>query len=56
LRSARIHSCAQIALSANGSFTYMPEAAFTGTDAFIYRAMDEVGAFTPPTIVTIVVQ
>ena len=45
-----------LALAADGSFTYTPNAGFTGTDTFIYRAMDTVDAFTPPTIVTIRVQ
>jgi len=45
-----------LALHADGSFTYTPQAGVTGTDTFVYRAVDDVGAFTPPTIVTIVVQ
>ena len=45
-----------LALHLDGSFIYTPLAGFSGSDSFIYKAMDEVGAFTPPTIVTIVVQ
>jgi VCBS repeat-containing protein len=45
-----------LALAANGSFTYTPDAGFTGTDTFIYRALCSDGDYTPPTIVTITVQ
>jgi hypothetical protein len=44
-----------LVLNADGSFVYTPAPGFVGTDSFIYRAMDEVAALTPPTIVTIVV-
>jgi hypothetical protein len=45
-----------LALAANGSFTYTPDAGFTGADTFIYRALCSDGDYTPPTIVTITVQ
>jgi len=35
---------------------YTPDAGFTGTDTFIYRALCSDGDYTPPTIVTITVQ
>jgi VCBS repeat-containing protein len=45
-----------LALAADGSFTYAPDAGFVGTDSFIYRALCSDGDYTPPTIVTIVVR
>ena len=37
----------------NGSFTYVPEPGFTGTDNFQYLAMDDNGAFSEQVEVTI---
>jgi VCBS repeat-containing protein len=45
-----------LVLNADGSFVYTPDAGFTGTDTFVYKAQDEVGAFRYPTIVTITVR
>jgi large repetitive protein len=45
-----------LALAADGSLTYTPDAGFTGDDTFIYRALCSDGDYTPPTIVTIAVQ
>jgi VCBS repeat-containing protein len=33
-------------INSNGTFTYTPNANFTGTDSFAYRALDGVGGFT----------
>ena len=33
-------------MNSNGTFTYTPNANFTGTDSFAYRALDGVGGFT----------
>jgi VCBS repeat-containing protein len=33
-------------MNADGTFTYTPNANFTGTDSFAYRALDGVGGFT----------
>ncbi len=40
---------------ANGSFTYTPDADFTGTDQFAYRMQDAAGNQSDPVTVTIVV-
>jgi uncharacterized repeat protein (TIGR01451 family) len=45
-----------LALNANGSFTYMPNPGFGGTDSFTYRAVDPAGAESAPATVTIDVQ
>ncbi|WP_292995946.1 pre-peptidase C-terminal domain-containing protein [Nitrosomonas sp.] len=39
-------------LNADGSFSYTPDAGYTGTDTFIYRAFDGA-SYSPPTLVTI---
>ena len=44
-----------LALAANGSFTYTPNAGFSGTDTFTYRARDAAGAESAPATVTITV-
>jgi hypothetical protein len=43
-----------VALSADGSFTYTPNAAFVGTDTFTYRVQDGTG-LTDDAVVTITV-
>ena len=35
-------------LNPDGSYTYTPQASFTGTDTFTYRACEVVGTGTPP--------
>jgi VCBS repeat-containing protein len=44
-----------VTLNANGSFTYVPDANFNGTDTFTYRASDNGGAQSNPATVTITV-
>lgn len=41
-----------LALNADGSFSYVPDAGFSGTDRFTYRASDGTDA-SPPTTVTL---
>jgi hypothetical protein len=43
-------------LAADASLSFTPDAGFTGTDPFIYRALCSHGDHTRPTIVTIAVQ
>ncbi|QEF99255.1 FG-GAP repeat protein [Stieleria maiorica] len=38
-----------LSLDADGSFTYQPDAGFTGTDSFTYRVTNERGGFTTAT-------
>ncbi len=40
----------EVTLSANGSFTYTPEAGFSGTDTFTYTANDGTVASAPTTV------
>ena len=42
-----------LAAFANGSFTYTPNAGFTGTDSFAYRMRDASNNFSDPVTVTI---
>jgi len=42
-------------LAANGSFTYVPDPDFFGTDTFTYRVTDPWGGVSQPTTVTITV-
>ncbi|MDE3226085.1 MAG: tandem-95 repeat protein, partial [Nitrospirota bacterium] len=42
-------------LEADGTFTYKPQAGFTGTDAFVYQADDRHGGRSAPTLVTLTV-
>ena len=45
----------QVTLNADGSFTYLPVAGFTGTDDFVYYAMNGPYASSLPSTVTITV-
>ncbi len=45
-----------LTLNADGSFSYVPDANFHGTDSFQYRASDGALVSTPPTVVTITVR
>jgi len=45
-----------VQLSANGSFTYVPEVNFRGIDTFEYQAVDTQGATTPATVTIAVTQ
>jgi hypothetical protein len=42
-----------LAAFADGSFTYIPNAGFTGTDSFSYRMRDDSNNFSDPVLVTI---
>ncbi|MDD5388106.1 MAG: Ig-like domain-containing protein [Gallionellaceae bacterium] len=46
---------ADFTLNANGSFSYRPQAGFTGDDSFIFRIRDSQGAYSEATTVKIVV-
>lgn len=39
-----------VTLNANGSFTYTPNAGFSGPDSFTYRAVNSAGASNPATV------
>lgn len=45
-----------LALSPDGSFTYIPNTAFRGEDRFTYRAVDATGAVSSPATVRITVE
>jgi VCBS repeat-containing protein len=45
-----------LTLNSDGSFTYTPDAGFSGADSFTYRARDAAGAESGPATVTIDVQ
>ena len=45
----------ELDLRSDGSFTYTPNAGFTGTDRFTYTAVDPDGARSGPAVVTITV-
>jgi bacillolysin len=47
-------SSGTLALNANGSFTYTPNAGFTGTDSFTYQAVNATGPGNPATVSIIV--
>ncbi len=44
-----------LVLGSDGSYTYVPDAGFAGTDAFVYRALDATGLTSDPVAVTIAV-
>ena len=44
-----------VTLASDGSYTYVPETGFSGTDTFTYRATDGAGQRTAPVQVTITV-
>lgn len=44
-----------LALAADGSFVYTPNADFFGSDSFQYRALDSTGTYSAPTTVEIAV-
>ena len=43
----------QLALDANGSFTFTPQAGYSGPDSFTYRASDDLGNASSPATVTL---
>ncbi len=45
----------QLTFNADGSFSYMPDADFLGTDSFTYSAVDHFNAVGAPTTVTLTV-
>jgi Ca2+-binding RTX toxin-like protein len=45
-----------LSLASDGSFTYAPNAGFSGTDTFTYRAEDSLGAQSAETLVEIAVE
>ena len=45
-----------LTLNADGSFTYIPDARFVGTDSFTYKAVDKAGLVSAPATVQIVVK
>jgi hypothetical protein len=47
---------ASLSVAADGSFFYTPGPGFTGSDTFVYQAVDEDGAPSGPATVTITVQ
>jgi Bacterial Ig domain/Bacterial Ig-like domain (group 1) len=53
--NASVPANGSVTLQSNGSFTYMPNPDFNGTDSFTYRASDGRGNLSVPATVTITV-